>query len=82
VVLMNATDIQNLGLDTKSSVSIYNDYDGKRRHVKDFTIVPYDIPKGCVATYFPECNPLIPISQTARQSNTPASKSVKVRISQ
>jgi anaerobic selenocysteine-containing dehydrogenase len=82
VVLMNATDIQNLGLDTKSSVSIYNDYDGKRRHVKDFAIVPYDIPKGCVATYFPECNPLIPISQTARQSNTPASKSVKVRISQ
>jgi molybdopterin-dependent oxidoreductase alpha subunit len=81
VVLMNSMDIKHLELNLNSTVSIYNEYHNTRREVKDFTIVPYDIPQGCVATYFPECNPLIPISETARQSNTPASKSVKVRIS-
>jgi molybdopterin-dependent oxidoreductase alpha subunit len=80
VVLMNVIDIENLGLDANSTVTIYNNYTDTRRQVKGFTIVPYDIPQGCVATYFPECNPLIPIDQTARKSNTPASKSVKVRI--
>lgn len=82
VVLMNEMDIKHLGLNLNATVTIYNEYHNKRREVKDFTVVPYDIPQGCVATYFPECNPLIPISETARQSNTPASKSIKVRIAQ
>ena len=40
----------------------------------------YEIPKGCVATYFPEANPLVPINHVALKSNTPASKSIPVRF--
>ena len=82
VVLMNTSDIKKLNLDLEKTVTLSNHYEGKTRKVAGLTIVPYDIPKGCVATYFPECNELVPIHLKARKSNTPASKSVKVRISQ
>lgn len=82
VVLINQKDIDKLRLDVSKTVSLYNDYNGVHREVKGFTLVPYDIPESCVATYFPECNPLIPLHQNARKSNTPASKSIKIRIRQ
>jgi len=82
VVLINKEDIQKLGLNTAKTVTLYNDYDGVHREVKGLTLVPYDIPVSCVATYFPECNPLIPLSQTANKSNTPTSKSIKIKIRQ
>jgi anaerobic selenocysteine-containing dehydrogenase len=43
-------------------------------------VVPYDIARGCVATYFPEANVLVPLDQKAERSGTPASKSVVVRL--
>ena len=69
-------------LNTAKTVTLYNEYEGIYREVKGLTLVPYDIPISCVATYFPECNPLIPLSQTAKKSNTPASKSIKIKIKQ
>ncbi len=42
--------------------------------------VPYDIPKGNVCAYFPEANPLVPISSVAKVSNTPTSKYVVVTV--
>jgi hypothetical protein len=45
-----------------------------------FVVVPYPIPKKCVATYFPEANVLIPIESVAEKSNTPTSKSVIVTL--
>lgn len=45
-----------------------------------FVVVPYEIPCGCVATYFPEANVLVPIDSYARGSKTPASKRVMIRI--
>ena len=45
-----------------------------------FTVVPYDIPHGCAATYFPEANVLVPVRSVAEKSNTPASKSVVISI--
>ena len=42
--------------------------------------VPYDIPKGNVSAYFPEANPLVPISSVAKVSNTPTSKYVVVTV--
>jgi len=46
----------------------------------EWSVVPYEIPKGCVATYFPESNHLIPIESYAEGSFTPTSKSVSVLI--
>ena len=82
IVLMNKTDVENHDLDIDLPVTLYNNYGGKKREVSGLKIVAYEIPKGCIATYFPECNVLIPLELKARKSNTPASKSVKVRLLQ
>ncbi|MEN2281624.1 FdhF/YdeP family oxidoreductase [Algoriphagus sp. SE2] len=82
VVLMNKDDISHFKLDIQKPIILYNEYEGKLREVKGLTIVPYDIPSKCIATYFPECNELVPLQLKARKSNTPASKSVKVKILQ
>ena len=82
IVLMNKTDVENHNLDIDLPVTLYNNYGGKKREVSGLKIVAYEIPKGCIATYFPECNVLIPLELKARKSNTPASKSVKVRLLQ
>ena len=43
-------------------------------------LVAYDIPRGNVATYFPEANSLVPLDSTAADSNTPTSKWIIVTI--
>jgi anaerobic selenocysteine-containing dehydrogenase len=48
--------------------------------MEGFRVVPYEIPRGCVATYYPESNPLIPLDHVADISNTPAYKSVEVSL--
>jgi hypothetical protein len=40
--------------------------------------VPYDIPRRCAASYFPEANVLVPIDSVALRSNTPTSNAVVV----
>lgn len=80
VVLMNPSDVKKNGLKEGDLITLYNDYAGSRREVSSLRVVNYDIPKGCIATYFPECNSLIPLDYSARGSNTPASKSVAVRV--
>jgi len=80
VVLMNKKDISELGFIPKQKVSIISDMDGEKRIVEGFSIMSYEIPRGCVATYFPEANPLVPIGHVALKSNTPASKSIPVRF--
>ena len=43
-------------------------------------VTPYDIPVGCVGTYYPEANVLLPIWHYAEGSKTPAAKSIPVRV--
>ena len=43
-------------------------------------VTPYDIPEGCCASYYPECNPLIPFWHHAEKSKVPAAKSIPIRI--
>jgi hypothetical protein len=42
--------------------------------------VSYEIPRGCLASYFPETNVLVPIDSFAEGSHTPTSKSVIVSL--
>ncbi len=79
VVLMNKNDITKAGLKHRDTVALASYYD-KERIVENFKIVEYDIKERCIATYFPEANPVIPYTETARKSNTPVSKSIKVKI--
>ena len=81
VIFMNIKDVERLGLREGEVVNLHNHDNSRTRVAKKFIIVPYDIPKQCVATYFPEANVLVPIKSTADKSGTPTSKSVVITIS-
>jgi molybdopterin-dependent oxidoreductase alpha subunit len=81
IIFLNIEDMRARGLQAQQLVDITSHFRGQQRTVRAFRVVPYDIPRGNAATYFPESNPLVPLGQRARGSNTPASKSVIVSIS-
>lgn len=80
VVMMNPEDMQAAGLQKNEVVDLISIYKGKERIAPKFIVVPINIARRCVATYFPETNVLVPIDQVAAGSNTPASKSVVIKI--
>jgi len=80
VVLMNREDMAELSLKQEDVVNLVGHHNGKTRVARRFLVVPYDIPRRCVATYFPEANVLVPIDSIAKYSKTPASKRVLIRI--
>ncbi len=80
VVLLNSADMVTLGLVERQVVDLVSEHNGTERRVARFIVVPYDIPAGNCATYFPEANPLVPLDSVALKSNTPTSKSVVVRV--
>jgi len=82
VVFMNREDITRFRLNVLRPVTLTSNYDNIIREVSGLMIVPYDIPAGCIAAYYPETNPLVPLSLRARISRTPASKSVVVEVKQ
>jgi anaerobic selenocysteine-containing dehydrogenase len=80
VLFMNSDDIANLGLQEKQIVDLHSQYGGQQRTAHRFIVVPYNIPRGCTAAYFPETNVLIPIDSVAEKSHTPTSKSIIVTV--
>ncbi|TVQ49450.1 MAG: hypothetical protein EA362_04545 [Saprospirales bacterium] len=80
VIMMNPTDMKVRNLKSKEVVNLKSDYKGVKRLAKKFIVIPYDIPEGCAATYFPEANALIPYDEFADKSKTPISKSVRIKI--
>lgn len=80
VVFMNAEDITEKGLTKLDVVNLHSDYDGIQRTAEKFLVIPYEIPKGNMAAYFPETNLLVPYNHFADKSQTPISKSIKVTV--
>ncbi|WP_430427988.1 FdhF/YdeP family oxidoreductase [Maribacter litoralis] len=80
VVFMNVDDMKAIGVNKLDIVDITSTYDGQVRTAHNFKIVPYNIPSGNLASYFPETNVLVPYNHFADKSKTPISKSVKVRL--
>ncbi|MGH2861000.1 MAG: FdhF/YdeP family oxidoreductase [Solirubrobacteraceae bacterium] len=80
VVFVNPTDLAARGLTDGDLVDIINSTDSGERRCRAFRAVSYPTPPGCVAAYFPEANMLVPLESVAEVSNTPASKSVVVRL--
>lgn len=80
VVLMNKADMAKEGFKNKTVVNLVGTYKGEVRRAEQFLVIPYDIPQGCVATYFPEANVLVPIDSYAKGSKTPSSKWVAIQI--
>ncbi len=80
VVFVSPADVAALGLVERQVVDLVSEWhDGERVALK-FIVVPFDLPRGCAATYFPEANPLVPLDSVADRSNTPTSKSIVIRI--
>ncbi|MEV5609262.1 FdhF/YdeP family oxidoreductase [Streptomyces sp. NPDC052225] len=83
VVLVNAGDAKDLDLADGSYVDLVSEWsDGVERRAPGFRVVHYPTARGCAAAYYPETNVLVPLDATADTSNTPASKSVVVRLEQ
>jgi molybdopterin-dependent oxidoreductase alpha subunit len=80
VVFLNPEDIDLSGWESGQLVDLISHFEGEERIARRFRIVPYSIPRGCAATYFPETNVLVPVQHYADKSFTPASKSVVISI--
>ena len=80
VILMNKNDISKCNLSKGELVDLSSEMNSGTVLSPDWFVVPYDIPEGNVATYFPESNCLIPLDSVAEKSNTPTSKSVPIGI--
>jgi molybdopterin-dependent oxidoreductase alpha subunit len=82
VVFINAADIKHLGLKDGDWVDLHTAFadDGLPRRADRFKLVAYDIPRGCIAAYYPETNPLVPLSSVALVAGTPTSKSIPVLL--
>jgi anaerobic selenocysteine-containing dehydrogenase len=81
VVLLNAEDMKELGVQAGQEVDLTSHFEGQRRVARKFVVVAYDIPRRCAATYFPEANVLVPLGSVAEKSRTPTSKSVVISLS-
>ncbi|MEW5289359.1 FdhF/YdeP family oxidoreductase [Erwinia papayae] len=81
VLFINALDMASLGFAAGDDVDIETLWnDGITRKVSGFRLVPYNIPCGNLAAYYPETNPLVPLSSFGDGSGTPTSKSIPVKI--
>ena len=80
VLFISERDLTALGLQSGQMVDIVSVwFDGERR-VKGFRLQNYDLPDGCLAAYFPETNPLVPLGYHAAHAMTPASKAIVVYL--
>lgn len=80
VIFMNEADMDRENFKKMDVVNIMSNYEGQERKVFQFLVIPYNIPLGNLAAYFPETNPLVPIQEYADKSNTPISKSIRVSL--
>lgn len=81
VLLINREEMLRLGLAEGQVVTLASAVDdGVERVVSGLAVTPYDLPDRCVAGYYPELNPLVPLQYNEKKSNTPAYKGAPVRI--
>lgn len=81
VLFMNIEDRLARGLDKEARVSLETiSGDGVQRRIEGLTVLDYPMPRGALAGYYPELNPLLPLDYYDRISGTPAAKSIPVRV--
>ncbi|MGA7805970.1 FdhF/YdeP family oxidoreductase [Bradyrhizobium sp.] len=81
IVLINLDEMARLGLAEGQKVDLVCAVqDGFTRRVNGLAVTAYDLPPGCVAGYYPELNPLVPLGYHEKNSQTPAYKGTPVEI--
>ncbi len=81
VLFMNPEDRAARGLAPGCRVALETlTDDGVLRRVEGLAVLDYPMPRGDVAGYYPELNPLLPLEYYDKLSGTPAAKSIPVRL--
>jgi molybdopterin-dependent oxidoreductase alpha subunit len=80
IVLINEADLAAEGLAPRAVVDVTSHWHGQTRLARKFVVLPYDVPRGCLAAYYPETNVLVPLDSVADGSNQPTSKSIVVTL--
>jgi len=80
VVFLNADDMRDRNLQRDQLVDLVSHHGAEQRRAERFKVVPYEIPRGCAAAYYPETNVLVAVDSVAAGSNQPASKSIPITI--
>jgi molybdopterin-dependent oxidoreductase alpha subunit len=81
VVFMNEEDMRDRGLAPEAPCEMETiSFDGRTRVLAGLRAVPYPIPRGSVAAYYPETNGLLPLYHHDALSKTPAAKSIPVLV--
>jgi molybdopterin-dependent oxidoreductase alpha subunit len=80
LVFLNPQDLTELGVKPGQRIDMTSHWSDGERHLNGFRAIPYDMPRGMAAAYFPEANVLVPVGHVAEGSGTPASKSIEVSI--
>jgi len=81
VVFINEDDLAELGFAADEHVTLRAESrDGTLREAHGFRLQPYDIPRGCLAAYYPETNVLVALDSFGERSGTPTSKSIPVTL--
>nr|WP_294851112.1 FdhF/YdeP family oxidoreductase [uncultured Sphingomonas sp.] len=83
VIFMNVDDMSDRGLKEEDTISLQTiSTDGVERRVDGLTVINYPMPRGAIAGYYPELNPLLPLYYHDAISGTPAAKSIPVKVVQ
>jgi molybdopterin-dependent oxidoreductase alpha subunit len=80
VCFISRGDLDALGFHDGDAVDLVSVWNDGERVARDFRLAEYDIPTGCLASYFPETNALVPLGSHAERARTPASKSIPVYL--
>jgi anaerobic selenocysteine-containing dehydrogenase len=81
IIMMHPQDIEDLGFKAEEKVDVEALWpDNIVRKVAAFQLIPYDTPRGNIAAYFPEANPLVALASYGQGSFTPTSKTIAVVI--
>ncbi|ARO27917.1 oxidoreductase alpha (molybdopterin) subunit protein (plasmid) [Rhizobium sp. TAL182] len=81
VIFIHPADLKAMNAEAGDRVDVIGEYDdGIERIAGDFRFVPYDIPRGSIAGYYPELNVLVPLGSAGEESDTPTSKSIMVAL--
>ncbi|MBX5154243.1 FdhF/YdeP family oxidoreductase [Rhizobium lentis] len=81
VIFIHPADLKAMNAEAGDRVDVIGEHDdGIERIARDFRFVPYDIPRGSIAGYYPELNVLVPLGSAGEESDTPTSKSIMVSL--
>ena len=83
VLFVNPKELARLGLAEGDVVDVATALDHARadRIVQGLTLVSYNLPDGCCASYYPESQPLVALEHRDPECLTPSYKSIPVKIS-